>query len=83
MPMQPDEITALIAEALPNAKVAVEDLRGDGEHYAVTVECAAFVGVPLVDQHRMVFAALQGRVGGILRGITLTTLVPRKKGRKQ
>lgn len=74
--MEANEIMALIAEALPNARVEIEDLRGDGNHYAVTVESAAFAGLPLTDQHRMVFAALQGKVGGILRGMTLTTLVP-------
>ncbi|MDD3183216.1 MAG: BolA/IbaG family iron-sulfur metabolism protein [Alphaproteobacteria bacterium] len=70
----------LLTESLPGSRIEIEDLRGDGNHYAVTVESRAFVGVPLVDQHRMVFAALQGRVGGILRGITLTTLLPKEDG---
>jgi len=74
--MEADEIFALLNEALPKSRIEIEDLRGDGNHYAVTVESACFVGVPLVDQHRMVFRALEGRVGGLLRGITLTTLVP-------
>lgn len=74
--MEAEEIMALIADSLPNARVEIEDLRGDGNHYAVTVESPSFAGMPLADQHRMVFAALQGRVGGLLRGITLTTRVP-------
>jgi len=77
--MKADEILGLIMESMPEARVQIDDLRGDGNHYAVTVEYVGFEGVPLVDQHRMVFAALQGRVGGILRGLTLTTLVPRRK----
>ena len=71
--MEAEEIFALLNEALPGSRIEIEDLRGDGNHYAVTVESPSFNGVPLVDQHRMVFAALQGKVGGILRGITLTT----------
>lgn len=74
--MEAEEIMALIADSLPHARVEIEDLRGDGNHYAVTVESLSFAGMPLADQHRMVFAALQGRVGGLLRGITLTTRVP-------
>jgi stress-induced morphogen len=72
--VEADEIMALLSESLPNARIEIEDLRGDGNHYAVTVESPSFVGLPLVDQHRMVFAALQGRVGGLLRGMTLTTI---------
>ncbi len=79
MSMQAEEILKLVDEAMPGARVAIDDLRGDGNHYAVRVEYEGFVGVPLVDQHRMVFAALQGRVGGVLRGITLTTAPPRGK----
>lgn len=74
--MQVEEIMALLSEGFPTARVEIEDLRGDGNHYAVTIESETFRGVPLVDQHRMVFAALQGRVGGLLPGLTLTTLVP-------
>ena len=73
MSMEAEEIFALLNEALPGSRIEIEDLRGDGNHYAVTVESPSFNGVPLVDQHRMVFAALQGKVGGILRGSTLTT----------
>ncbi|MGE4351035.1 MAG: BolA/IbaG family iron-sulfur metabolism protein [Bdellovibrionales bacterium] len=77
--MQASEIMSLLTESFPGARVEIEDLRGDGDHYAVTVESSSFNGVPLVDQHRMVFAALQGKVGGILRSITLTTLVPQQQ----
>jgi len=76
--MEADEILSLISQALPGSRVEIEDLRGDGNHYAVTVESPSFNGVPLVDQHRMVFAALGGRVGGILREMTLTTYSARE-----
>ncbi|HBM91303.1 MAG TPA: BolA family transcriptional regulator [Rhodospirillaceae bacterium] len=78
--MQAEEIEKLINESMPDAKVVIEDLRGDGHHYAVTVESEAFKGMVLADQHRMVFTALQGRVGGLLREMTLTTRLPSKKG---
>ncbi len=79
MPMESAEILKLIDEAMPSAQVEIEDLRGDGNHYAMTVAYEGFRGVPLVDQHRMVFAALQGRVGGILPSLTLTTFPPAPK----
>lgn len=72
--MQPDEIAKLLAESFPDARIDVEDLRGDGDHYAVTVQSVVFKGMSLTDQHRLVFAALQGRVGGLLKGLTLTTI---------
>jgi monothiol glutaredoxin len=73
MPMEREEIIRLIKDYLPDAVIEVEDLREDGDHYAVRVESAAFAGQTLPDQHRMVFTALQGRVGGVLRSLTLTT----------
>ncbi|MGE0109542.1 MAG: BolA/IbaG family iron-sulfur metabolism protein [Bdellovibrionales bacterium] len=74
--MEATEIETLIQEALPHATIYIDDLRGDGNHYAVRVEDFSFEGLELADQHRIVFAALQGRVGGLLRGMTLTTRVP-------
>lgn len=76
--MEASEIMTLLTEALPHARIEIEDLRGDGNHYAVTVESKAFIGLSLSEQHRIVFAALGGRVGGILRGMTLTTMIPQE-----
>jgi stress-induced morphogen len=66
MPMNADDIERLIRDAFPDAHIELKDLRGDGDSYAARVESAAFFGKPLVEQHRMVFAALQGRVGSVL-----------------
>lgn len=74
MPMNADEIERLIKEALPDAKVELKDLRGDGDHFAATVESSAFVGHTRVQQHQMVYSALQGRVGGVLHALALTTI---------
>jgi stress-induced morphogen len=76
MPMQPAEIEALIKSALPDAIVTIEDLAGDGDHYAATVVSAAFRGIPRVRQHQMVYAALQGRMGGVLHALALQTSAP-------
>jgi stress-induced morphogen len=76
MPMNAEEIERLIKDALPDAKIEIKDLRGDGDHYQAYVESAAFKGLSRVQQHQMVYGALQGRVGGILHALALTTTVP-------
>lgn len=78
MTMTLEDIERLIKEALPDAHVEIQDLRGDGDHYAAHVESARFVGKTRVQQHQMVYAALQGRVGGVLHALALTTAVPQK-----
>ena len=76
MPMDANEIEALIKAALPDAKVTVEDLAGDGDHYAATVVSETFRGVSRVKQHQIVYAALHGRMGGELHALALQTSVP-------
>ena len=78
MPMNEDEILRLIKEALPDAVVEIKDLRGDGDHYQAYVASRAFVGKTRVQQHQMVYAALQGRVGGVLHALALNTAIPQK-----
>jgi stress-induced morphogen len=76
MAMQAAEIEALIKSALPDAIVTIEDLAGDGDHYAATVVSAAFKGISRVKQHQIVYAALQGRMGGALHALALQTSAP-------
>ncbi len=76
MAMDAAEIERLIREGLPDAKVTIEDLRGDGDHYAAHVVSAAFEGKTRVQQHQMVYQALQGRMGGQLHALALQTAVP-------
>jgi stress-induced morphogen len=76
MPMAADEIERMIRAALPDAKVEIRDLRGDGDHYSATVVSAAFVGKTRVQQHQMVYQALKGRMGGELHALALQTQVP-------
>jgi len=76
MAMDASEIEKMIKEALPDAQVRIDDLRGDGDHYAATVISAAFAGKTRVQQHQMVYAALKGRMGGQLHALALTTQTP-------
>ena len=76
MAMEAGEIERMIKAALPDAIVEIKDLAGDGDHYAATVVSAAFKGKTRVQQHQMVYAALQGNMGGVLHALALTTSVP-------
>ncbi len=76
MAMDAAEIEILIKEALPDAKVTIEDLRGDGDHYAALVVSSAFEGKTRVQQHQMVYQALKGRMGGTLHALALQTALP-------
>ena len=69
-------IEQMIKEAFPDAIVTIEDLRGDGDHYAARVISKAFAGVPRVRQHQMVYSALKGRMGGELHALALQTAAP-------
>ena len=76
MAMQATEIERLIKAALPDAMVEIRDLAGDGDHYAATVISASFKGKTRVQQHQMVYSALQGQVGGQLHALALQTRAP-------
>jgi stress-induced morphogen len=76
MAMAAEEIERLIRESLPDARVNIEDLRGDGDHYAAHVVSEAFRGKSRVQQHQMVYKALRGRMGDNLHALALQTSVP-------
>lgn len=76
MPMSANDIQQMIKEALPDAEVTIEDLRGDGDHYAALVVSKEFEGKSRVQQHKMVYDALQGKMGGQLHALALQTAVP-------
>lgn len=78
MPMEAGEIEALIRQGIPDARVIIEDLRGDGDHYSALVISEAFRGKSRVAQHQMVFAAMQGKMGGELHAMALQTCTPDK-----
>jgi stress-induced morphogen len=78
MAIDAGELERLIKEALPDARVTIEDLRGDGDHYAAQIVSSAFAGKSRVQQHQMVYQALQGRMGGQLHALALQTSVPKE-----
>ncbi len=73
MGMKGSEIEAMIRAAFPDAQIEMKDLAGDDNHWAATVRSAAFAGKSRVQQHQMVYAALQGNMGGVLHALQLTT----------
>src|SRR5437868_8583771 len=76
MPMNPGDIEDMIKAGIPGAKVTIRDLAGDGDHYAAEVVAEAFRGKNRVQQHQMVYQALQGRMGGVLHALALQTSAP-------
>ena len=76
MAMDPESIERMIKEALPDATVRIDDLRGDGDHYAAQVISASFKGLSRVQQHQLVYKALQGRMGKELHALALQTAAP-------
>ena len=77
MPMAGDEIAELIRAGIPDAVVEMTDLAGDGDHWAARVTSASFAGLSRIKQHQAVYAALGGRMGGVLHALQLTTAVPK------
>ena len=76
MPMDRDEVERLIRAGVPDADVMIEDLRGDGDHYAARVISPSFAGKSRVQRHQMVYKALGGRMGAELHALVLQTLAP-------
>jgi stress-induced morphogen len=76
MPMAAADIEDMIRAAIPDARIEITDLAGDGDHYAARVVSETFRGMPRVKQHQTVYAALGGRMGGALHALQLTTSIP-------
>jgi stress-induced morphogen len=82
MGMAAEEIEALIRAAIPDARVEIEDLAGDGDHYSARVVAESFRGLPRVKQHQRVYQALGGRMGGALHALQLSTATPDQGARQ-
>ena len=76
MAMDAAEIETLIRQALPDAKIVIRDLAGDGDHYAAEVISEEFRGKSRVQQHQLVYQALQGKMGDALHALALQTSAP-------
>lgn len=76
MPMRADDIINLIKQEIPDANVQLKSLVADHDHYAAIVISSSFEGKTKIQQHQMVYKALQGRMGGELHALSLKTQVP-------
>jgi stress-induced morphogen len=74
--MAANQLEAELRQAFPDAKIVIEDLAGDGDHYRAKITSAVFAGMPRVRQHQLVYAALKGKVGGELHALALETGAP-------
>jgi stress-induced morphogen len=73
MAVAQDKLYSLLKEAFADAEVTIQDLAGDGDHYAVTVKSPAFKGMTRVQQHKMVYDALQGAMAAELHALAIKT----------
>ena len=78
MAMHAGEIERLIKSRIPDAEVTIRDLAGDGDHYAATVIAESFRGKSRVQQHKIVYDALKGEMGGKLHALALQTGTPER-----
>ena len=74
MALKLQEIKSLIIEALPDAEISIQDLAGDENHYSATIKSKVFVGKSKIEQHKMVYKALKGKMGNELHALALNTL---------
>ena len=73
MPLPVDEIKKLIKESIPDATIEIKDLMGDSNHYSATIESKMFNGLSKIEQHKMVYKSLKGKMGNELHALSITT----------
>lgn len=79
--MKPDELQTLVSRAIPGARVEVEST--DGVHFSTRVIAATFAGLPPVQRHRQIYAALGGQVGGVIHALSIQAFTPEEWDRRQ
>ncbi len=73
MPLQIDQIKKLIIESIPDAKIEIKDLMGDNNHYSAVIVSKLFVGLSKIEQHKLVYKSLKGKMGNELHALSITT----------
>ncbi len=73
MALKLEEIENLIKESIPDAEISIKDLAGDENHYSATIKSKVFAGKSKIEQHKMVYKALKGKMGNELHALALTT----------
>ena len=76
MPVDANTLETLIKEQFPDADITLTDLAGDNDHWSVEITCSQFAGKNRIQQHKMVYAALKGKMGGELHAMQLKTKAP-------
>ena len=74
MPLKIEEIKSLIVDALPDAEIIIKDLAGDENHYSATIKSKSFSGKSKIEQHKLIYKALKGRMGNELHALSLNTM---------
>ena len=73
MPLQIDQIKKLVIESIPDAKIEIKDLMGDNNHYSAIIISKLFVGLSKIEQHKLVYKSLKGKMGNELHALSITT----------
>ena len=73
MPLPINEIKRLIKESIPDATIEIKDLMGDSNHYSTIIKSKLFNGLNKIEQHKLVYKSLKGKVGNELHAFTITT----------
>ena len=74
MPLKEEEIKKLIKESIPDAEITIQDLAGDQNHYSATIKSKVFVGKSKIEQHKLVYKSLKGKMGNELHALALNTM---------
>ena len=73
MALSIDEITKLITESIPDADIKIKDLAGDNNHYSAKISSKIFNGISKIEQHKLVYKSLKGKMGNELHALSITT----------
>jgi stress-induced morphogen len=76
MPLEKNELQTMLGDAFPDAEIRINDLAGDNDHWALEITSEEFIGKNRIQQHKMVYAALKGKMGGELHALQLSTKTP-------
>ena len=74
MSLKLEELRNLIKEAMPDAEITIQDLAGDNNHYSATIKSKIFTGKSKIEQHKLVYKALKGKMGNELHALALNTM---------
>ena len=74
MSLKLEEIKSLVKKAIPDAEITIKDLAGDENHYSATIKSKIFTGKSKIEQHKLVYKALKGKMGNELHALTLNTM---------